>query len=122
MASKLANRVRIAAEYFRRKAVLDGGPLEVSIESTAKCNLYCPMCPRHVYTFDNESMDLELYKKIIRDCKDSVEFVWTYGIGEPMLHTNIFEMISMNREEGIRTGLSSKATILDDKSADMNIE
>ena len=86
MPSKLTNRVRIAAEYFRRKAVLEGGPLEVSIESTAKCNLYCPMCPRHVYTFDNESMDFELYKKIIEDCKDSVEFVWPYGIGEPMLH------------------------------------
>ena len=51
------------------------------------------MCPRHIYTFDNENMDLELYKKIIRDCKDYVEFIWPYGIGEPMIHPNIFEMI-----------------------------
>jgi hypothetical protein len=35
MAAKLANRMRIAAEYFRRKAVLEGGPIEISIESTA---------------------------------------------------------------------------------------
>ena len=122
MPSKLTNRVRIAAEYFRRKAVLEGGPLEVSLESTAKCNLYCPMCPRHVYTFDNESMDLELYKKIIRDCKDYVEFVWPYGIGEPMIHPNIFEMIRLTRDAGIRTGMSTNATMLDDKRADMLLD
>jgi len=122
MPSKLANRVRIAAEYFRRKAVLEGGPLEVSLESTAKCNLYCPMCPRHIYSFDNENMDFELYKKIIRDCKDSVEFVWPYGIGEPMLHPNIFEMIRLTRDAGIRTGMSTNATMLDDKRADMLLD
>jgi radical SAM protein with 4Fe4S-binding SPASM domain len=122
MPSKLANRVRIAAEYFRRKAVLEGGPLEVSLESTAKCNLYCPMCPRHIYTFDNENMDFELYKKIIRDCKDSVEFVWPYGIGEPMLHPNIFEMIRFTHDAGIRTGMSTNATMLDDKRADMLLD
>src|SRR5262245_35523156 len=122
MPSKLANRVRIAAGYFRRKAVLEGGPLEVSLESTAKCNLYCPMCPRHVYTFDNESMDFELYKKIIRDCKDSVEFVWPYGIGEPLLHPGIFEMIRITNDAGIRTGLSTNATLLDGKRADQLLD
>jgi MoaA/NifB/PqqE/SkfB family radical SAM enzyme len=122
MPSKLANRVRIAAEYFRRKVVLEGGPLEVSLESTAKCNLYCPMCPRHIFTFDNENMDFELYKKIIRDCKDSVEFVWPYGIGEPMLHPNIFEMIRVTRDAGIRTGMSTNATMLDDRRADMLLD
>src|SRR2546427_8503273 len=48
-----------SAHYFRRKAVLSGGPIEISLESTAKCNLYCPMCPRHIYTFDNENMRSE---------------------------------------------------------------
>ena len=80
------------------------------------------MCPRHIYTFDNESMDLELYKKIIKDCKDSVEFVWPYGIGEPMLHPNIFEMIRMTRDAGIRTGMSTNATMLDEKRIDMLLD
>src|SRR2546427_13086427 len=94
-----------SAHYFRRKAVLSGGPIEISLESTAKCNLYCPMCPRHIYTFDNESMDLNLYRKIVEDCKDYVEFIWPYGIGEPMIHPNIFDMIRITREAGIRTGM-----------------
>src|SRR5262245_58625779 len=104
MSGKFRNRVSIAASYFRHKTVLSGGPIEITLESTAKCNLYCPMCPRHIYTFDNENMDLALYKKIVQDCKDYVEFIWPYGIGEPMIHPKIFEMISITRDAGIRTG------------------
>src|SRR5207245_7031608 len=109
--TKRHNRLQTAASYFRHKTSLSGGPIEISLESTAKCNLYCPMCPRHIYTFDNESMDLSLYRKIVEDCKDYVEFIWPYGIGEPMIHPNIFEMIRITREAGYRTGLSRYAEI-----------
>lgn len=111
--------MRIAASYFRHKAVLTGGPIEITLESTAKCNLYCPMCPRHIYTFDNENMDLDLYRKIVQGCKDFVEFVWPYGIGEPMIHPNIFEMIRITRDAGIRTGMSTNATLLDSHRVDL---
>ncbi len=122
MAGNLKNRLSIAASYFRHKAVLSGGPIEITLESTAKCNLYCPMCPRHIYTFDNENMDLDLYKKVVQDCKDYVEFIWPYGIGEPMIHPNIFEMIRITREAGIRTGMSTNATLLDEKRAGMLLD
>ena len=122
MKSKVRNRALIAASYFRRQSVLPGGPIEITLESTAKCNLYCPMCPRHIYTFDNESMDLDLYRKIIADCKDYVEFVWPYGIGEPMIHPQIFEMIRITRDAGVRTGMSTNATLLDEKNIDMLLD
>src|SRR5215831_9893390 len=122
MSGKLRNRLSIAASYFRHKAVLSGGPIEITLESTAKCNLYCPMCPRHIYTFDNENMDLELYRKIVQDCKDYVEFIWPYGIGEPMIHPNIFEMIRITRDAGIRTGMSTNATLLDERRADLLLD
>jgi radical SAM protein with 4Fe4S-binding SPASM domain len=119
---KVRNRISIAANYFRHKTVLTGGPIEITLESTAKCNLYCPMCPRAIYTFDNENMDLGLYKKIVEDCKDYVEFLWPYGIGEPMIHPNIFEMIRITREAGIRTGMSTNATLLDDRRIDQLLD
>src|SRR5262245_3858012 len=122
MRGKLQNRLSIAASYFRHKTLLKGGPIEITLESTAKCNLYCPMCPRHIYTFDNENMDLELYRKIVQDCKDYVEFIWPYGIGEPMIHPNIFEMIRITRDAGIRTGMSTNATLLDDSRADLLLD
>jgi radical SAM protein with 4Fe4S-binding SPASM domain len=122
MSGKPRNRLSIAASYFRHKTVLHGGPIEITLESTAKCNLYCPMCPRAIYTFDNENMDLALYRRIIEGCKEHVEFVWAYGIGEPMLHPNIFEMIRFTREAGLRTGLSTNATLLDDTRAEMLLD
>jgi radical SAM protein with 4Fe4S-binding SPASM domain len=122
MTGKLRNRLSIAASYFRHKTVLSGGPIEITLESTAKCNLYCPMCPRHIYTFDNENMDLQLFKKIVQDCKDYVEFIWPYGIGEPMIHPNLFEMIRITRDSGVRAGLSTNATLLDDRRADLLLE
>ena len=122
MASKLRNRLSIAAGYFLHRAILTGGPIEITLESTSKCNLYCPMCPRHVYTFDNESMDLELYRKIVEDCKEYVEFIWPYGIGEPMIHPGIFEMIRITRAAGIRTGMSTNATLMDDRRADLLLD
>src|SRR5262249_1230640 len=122
MSWKFHNRLSIAASYFRHKTILNGGPIEITLESTGKCNLYCPMCPRHIYSFDNENMDLELYKKIVQDCKSYVEFVWPYGIGEPMIHPNIFEMIRISRDAGIRTGMSTNATLMDEKRTDMLLE
>ena len=122
MSGKIRNRLNIAASYFRHKAVVSGGPIEITLESTAKCNLYCPMCPRHIYTFDNENMDIELYRKIVADCKDYVEFIWPYGIGEPMIHPSIFEMIRITRDAGIRTGMSTNATLLDDRRADLLLD
>jgi len=115
---KFRNRMSIAASYFRHKAVLPGGPIEITLESTSKCNLSCPMCPRHTYTFDNENMDLDLYRRIVSDCRDYVEFIWPYGIGEPLMHPRIFEMIRITREAGIRAGLSTNATLLHSERAD----
>jgi radical SAM protein with 4Fe4S-binding SPASM domain len=122
MIRKLGNRLSIAQSYFRHKTMLTGGPIEITLESTAKCNLYCPMCPRHIYTFDNENMDLDLYRKIIQECKDYVEFIWPYGIGEPMIHPKIFEMIRITADAGIRTGMSTNATLLDDRRIEMLLD
>ena len=80
------------------------------------------MCPRHIYTFDNASMDLDLYRRIVADCKDYVEFVWPYGMGEPLMHPGIFDMIRITRDAGIRTGMSTNATLLDSRRADQLLD
>ena len=122
MTRKFRNRMGIAASYFRHKAVLTGGPIEITLESTSRCNLSCPMCPRHVYTFDNENMDLDLYRRIVSDCSDYIEFIWPYGIGEPLMHPRIFEMIRIARDAGIRTGLSTNATLMDGERSDLLLD
>jgi radical SAM protein with 4Fe4S-binding SPASM domain len=122
MSGKFRNRVKLAAAYFRRQSVLNGGPVEITIETTAKCNLYCPMCPRQDFDFGDADMDLGFYKMLISQIRDFVEFAWTYGIGEPTLHPNLFEMIRIARDSGIRTGISTNATLLDGRRSDLLLE
>lgn len=53
-------------------------PLHVDIETTARCNLKCPMCPsRHLSDEDYGKyghMDFELFKKLVDECVDNNVF------------------------------------------------
>ena len=43
------NRARLLWGYLRGQERLRGLPVEYIVETTAKCNLYCPMCPRETF-------------------------------------------------------------------------
>jgi radical SAM protein with 4Fe4S-binding SPASM domain len=111
------NRLGLLWSYLRKKTVVPGGPLSLAIESTAKCNLFCPMCPRENYYFPPKDMELALFKKIIDEAKDTLEFAVPYGVGEPLLNPEIYAMISYCRELGLPTGLSTNATTLSEAAA-----
>jgi len=42
----LLNRAKILWSYAMRRDSVRALPVEYIVETTAKCNLYCPMCPR----------------------------------------------------------------------------
>jgi hypothetical protein len=39
------NRAKLLWSYLGRRTTLRALPVEYIVETTAKCNLYCPMCP-----------------------------------------------------------------------------
>ncbi len=98
--------------YIGRKSRIPGGPLTLTIESTAKCNLSCPMCLRQRIYFPPRNMEFALFRKIIDEGKDSLEFAVPYGVGEPLLNPEIFDMIAYCTKRGIPTGISTNATVL----------
>ena len=55
------NRAKLLWGYLRRKPVLNGLPVEYIVETTAKCNLYCPMCPRETHKQPKEDMTEEIF-------------------------------------------------------------
>jgi MoaA/NifB/PqqE/SkfB family radical SAM enzyme len=59
-------------------------------------------------------MSMALYEKILTDAKGSVEFMWLHGYGEPLINKNIYQMINQAEEAGIRAGISTNATLLDE--------
>jgi radical SAM protein with 4Fe4S-binding SPASM domain len=113
----LRNRLSLLKSYLAGDSVLKGRPTHIIIEGTAKCNLFCPMCPRELAYFPPKDMELELFSKIVAEGKDYLEFVVPFGGGEPLLGKDIFRMISLCRDHGIRAWISTNGTVMDEKRA-----
>ncbi len=118
----MLNRLALVTSYLMRRARVRGKPLTLTIESTAKCNLSCPMCLRQRIYFPPRNMELSLFRKIIDDGRDFLEFVVPYGTGEPLLNPEIYDMIAYCTRNGIPAGISTNGTLLSDKSSRRLIE
>jgi radical SAM protein with 4Fe4S-binding SPASM domain len=117
LASQFHNRLGLLASYVLRRPWVPGGPLTLAIESTAKCNLFCPMCPRENIHFPPRDMELPLFKKIIDEGKNFLEFAVPYGVGEPLLNPEIFDMLAYCKQVGVPSGISTNATTLTEESS-----
>ena len=122
LSSQLRNRLGLLKSYVTRTPRVPGGPLTLAIESTAKCNLFCPMCPRENIYFPPKDMELPLFKKIIDEGKEFLEFAVPYGVGEPLLNPEIYDMIGYCRKMGVPSGISTNATVLTEEASRKLIE
>src|SRR5215210_5325101 len=111
------NRARLLWGYLRGKKALAGLPVEYIVETTAKCNLYCPMCPRETHKQPKEDMPDEIFSRLVREAGASAEHMMLIGLGEPFLDPKIFERIEYCAEHGISTLLSTNGTLLDEANA-----
>jgi radical SAM protein with 4Fe4S-binding SPASM domain len=119
---RFRNRIGLLKSYLQRRTHVPGGPLSLAIESTAKCNLFCPMCPRETFYFPPKDMELEVFRKLIDESKDFLEFAVPYGAGEPLLNPEIYDMLAYCRSAGIPTGISTNATVLTEAASRRLIE
>ena len=64
------------------------------IEPTTKCNLNCKMCFRHTW-FDEPICDLSMedFRKALDTMPSSVETIFFGGMGEPLFHRDILQMV-----------------------------
>lgn len=80
-------------------------PEFLNIETTNRCNLKCVMCPRDKMTRAEGTMDMELYRKIVADCSNYVEYIFVFGLfmdGEPLLDKLLEQRIRIAKDAGIR--------------------
>jgi MoaA/NifB/PqqE/SkfB family radical SAM enzyme len=62
-------------------------------------------------------MSMSVYEKIIQEGAGFLEFVWLHFFGEPLINPDIYKMIDMAEDAGIRTGMSTNGTRLDEKAS-----
>ena len=77
-------------------------PSTVMIEPTNRCNLQCPTCPtgRGLITTGHD-MSFSDFAKIIDSICPTTKTLLLWGYGEPLLHKDIFRMVSYAKEKGI---------------------
>jgi len=75
------------------------------------------MCGRTAKHLGGDTdIPLDLYGKIIDDAEEmGVEMIILHSWGEPLLHPKIVEMIQYATAHGIRTWMSTNATLLDEE-------
>jgi len=110
-------------------------PRSIVIETTSRCNLRCPMCPRSRRAGPGQDMSWELCRSLIdqiaeADARDLVDLVALHGFGEPLLHPRLLEFIeyagqrlpNVVRRGALRDSmkglnLSTNAVLLDEQMA-----
>jgi radical SAM protein with 4Fe4S-binding SPASM domain len=98
---------RLKWHYFPRFFIVPRFPNHLEIEASSACQMRCPMCKtaqmiqKGIKNFG--LMDLNLYKRIIDECRReplfSIKLSWR---GEPLLNPNIVEMVAYAKERGIK--------------------
>lgn len=111
------NRARLLWGYLRGQSGLSALPVEYIVETTAKCNLYCPMCPRETHKQPKEDMPAEIFDRLVRESGRSAEHMMLIGLGEPFLDPLIFDRIEYCARHDISTLLSTNGTLLDEETS-----
>jgi len=114
---KAWNRAKLLWGYLRRNERLGGLPVEWIVETTAKCNLYCPMCPREIHPQPKADMADEIFDRLVAEAAPSAEHMMLIGLGEPLLDPKIFDRIERCDRHGIYTLLSTNGTLLTEEAS-----
>jgi radical SAM protein with 4Fe4S-binding SPASM domain len=112
------NRAKLLWGYLARRAKLAALPVEYIVETTAKCNLYCPMCPRETHQQPKQDMSGEVFERLVRESGSTAEHMMLIGLGEPFMDPRIFERIEFCHRHSISTLLSTNGTFLDERVAE----
>ena len=111
------NRIQLLWGYLARRSRLRGLPVEYIVETTAKCNLYCPMCPRETHRQPKADMSDEHFARLVEQAGRTAEHMMLIGLGEPFMDPQIFHRIELCARHTVSTLISTNGTFLDEKTA-----
>ena len=111
------NRAKLLWSFLFGRDRVPALPVEYIVETTAKCNLYCPMCPRETHKQPKEDMSDEVFERLVEGSSKTAEHMMLIGLGEPFMDRKIFDRIAYCERHGISTLLSTNGVLLDEKTS-----
>jgi len=111
------NLLRAGCNLLYRRARPWSWPLNMQIELTSYCNLRCPVCP--VGTGDLSrgpmAMDPGLFDRLMKEVGPYLLTLSLWAWGEPLLHPQIAEILSIVRKYPVATLLSTNGQNLNQR-------
>jgi MoaA/NifB/PqqE/SkfB family radical SAM enzyme len=86
-------------------------PLTLLVELTSKCNLSCRMCNIHHAAKSGATIDDALLEMTYEFAK-TASTVYPFGLGEPLLHPHIAEIVGKYRSSGTSVGIITNGMLL----------
>jgi len=85
------------------------------IEPTTVCNLNCRTCIRNVWEDPKTHMEMAVFHELVEQLQafPDLQRVVFSGLGEPLTHPHILEMVRLVRERGLAVTLGSNGLLLD---------
>ncbi len=116
---KLINMAKVRLSLLLKSHEVWGMPYSISIEPTNFCNLQCPLCPVGKNTLGRKKgfMDLESYKRLIDETSPYLFNLLLSVWGEPMLHKDIYGMISYAKKKKIKVTVMTNGHFFDTEEA-----
>jgi len=93
---------------------------QLYVEPTTLCNLNCRICVRKTWDEPIGLMDMEVYQKLmdgLRKLESLPKRVSFWGMGEPLVHPQIVNMVAEANQLGAETLVISNGLLLDEEKA-----
>jgi len=86
------------------------------VEPTSVCNLNCRTCIRNVWEDPRAHMEMETFHRLVEQMKTlpQLQRVVFSGLGEPLTHPHILEMVRLVREQGLAVTIGSNGLLMDE--------
>lgn len=112
---------RYRYEVYPDKKILDDFPPYLQIEPSSICNYRCVFCFETDKTFTNKkngfmgTMKSELFRDIIDDAKNNIEFISLASRGEPLVNPEFEKMIGYTEGKFLNLKINTNASLLNEK-------
>jgi radical SAM protein with 4Fe4S-binding SPASM domain len=105
------------SDHLRYSADNSLGPV-IAFNCTSRCNLYCLHCYSSSQpNQDSDELTTDQAKQLLSQLAEANCPVVLFSGGEPLLRSDLFELLAEAKRLGLRTVISSNGTLIDEAAA-----
>lgn len=101
--------LNVASNILRKPLQMGQLPIHIQLEPTTYCNLNCKMCGRSQYLQHAAHLEVAAFQRILDQIHP--QKITFSGLGEPLTHPHLFEMVRLAKEQGCSINTTTNATL-----------